>query len=243
MAFSANRTVRELAVEIPNAARIFEKYRIDYCCGGSRSLEDACTTAGVDAGEIIRLLEEPAKSEQPVDSTDFRSMPAAELINHIVVKHHTFTRNETERITNLMEKVCSVHGANHPELLKLQEMFGVLADDLAPHMMKEENILFPYIMRMEQAATRNLQPPRAPFGSVSNPVRVMMTEHDTAGDLLQIMRHATNDYTLPDDACFSFRTLYQALEEFERDLHQHIHLENNILFPLAEEMESYEFQA
>jgi len=236
MTLSTERTVRELAVEIPNATRIFEKFKIDYCCGGSRSLESACENAGVHIEEVVRQLEgSPTPEPSPVA---FQPTSATELINHIQEKHHTYTREEIARLTALISKVCSVHGGNHPELLRLQELFVVLAQDLEPHMFKEERILFPYIGELEEAKNRGRSPMPPPFGTVSNPVRMMMMEHDTAGDLLRIMRHVTDDYTPPADACFSYNTLYRALEDFEKDLHQHIHLENNILFPLAEEMES-----
>jgi regulator of cell morphogenesis and NO signaling len=135
-------------------------------------------------------------------------------------------------------KVCSVHGANHPELLQIQSEFQKLDADLRPHMMKEEQILFPYIKRLEQAALTNAPAPFAPFGSVRNPIAVMMREHDAAGDILKTIRELSSNFATPEGACFSYNTLYRALEELEMDLHQHIHLENNILFPRAAEIEN-----
>ena len=161
----------------------------------------------------------------------------AELIDHILDKHHAFTRDELERIGALAEKVASKHGANHPELLRIRTLFGQLCDDLRPHMFKEEMILFPYVKQMEQAAANGRPMPYAPFGAVGNPVRVMMSEHDTAGDILRELRATTADYAAPADACVSYQTLYRALEELEKDLHQHIHLENNVLFPRAVKLE------
>lgn len=236
MTLCAEKTVRELAVETPNATRVFEKLKIDYCCGGGRSLTEACAVAGVGVEEVARLLEQAGafKGDTP---SGLQAGTLAELIDYIVSKHHTFTRDEMERITALAEKVASKHGANHPELLDVRTLFQQLCEDLRPHMFKEEMILFPYVKQMESAAADNRPMPYAPFGTVGNPVRMMMLEHDAAGDILRELRAATADYAAPADACISYQTLYLALEEFEKDLHQHIHLENNVLFPRAVELE------
>jgi regulator of cell morphogenesis and NO signaling len=142
-----------------------------------------------------------------------------------------------ERLQSLAGKVLAAHGSNHPELVHLDELFARLCADLKPHMFKEEQILFPYIVAMTEAAGQKRAAPFAPFGTVNNPIRMMMMEHDTAGEILREMRALTSDYKVPPDACISYQTLYQALENFEKDLHQHIHLENNILFPKALELE------
>jgi regulator of cell morphogenesis and NO signaling len=142
-----------------------------------------------------------------------------------------------ERITALAEKVTTRHGENHPELPTVRELFQRLCDDLRPHMFKEEMVLFPYIKQLERAAVAGDQAPYAPFGTVANPVRMMMLEHDAAGEILRELRAASGDYTPPADGCMSYQALYRALEEFEADLHQHIHLENNLLFPRAAELE------
>jgi len=234
---NSTKTVREIAVGTPNATRIFEKLKIDYCCGGNRPLEDACAEAGLELREVMRLLEESALSDAQTAAPAFQTAPLSALMTYIVDKHHVFTREEIARITALLNKVCSVHGKNHQELFAIQQLFQELAADLLPHMMKEENILFPYIARLEEAHRNNAPAPQPPFGTVRNPVRVMMTEHDTAGDILRKIRETTKDFTLPVDVCISYQTLYQALEGFEQDVHQHIHLENNILFPRAVEIE------
>ncbi len=169
---------------------------------------------------------------------DFQAGTLAELIGHILDKHHTFTRHEMERLGALASKVYAAHGERHPELALVGSLFERLCQDLKPHMFKEEQVLFPYIIRLEQALAGKGAPPFAPFGTVNNPVRMMMYEHDAAGDLLRELRAATADYAVPADACLSYRTLYGALEAFEKDLHQHIHLENNVLFPRAAELES-----
>ena len=235
----ATQTVREIAVASPAATRIFEELKIDYCCGGKRPLADACADAGVQVGEVVRRLEVAARADARRDeATDFQTAPLAELIRHIVGTHHVFTRNEIARLDALLNKVCSVHGQNHTELLEVRSLFQELANDLTPHMFKEERILFPYIVGMEEAARAGRPFPAPPFGTVRNPVRVMAMEHDTAGDLLRRIRETSGGYAAPPDACISYQTLYRALEAFERDLHQHIHLENNILFPRAIELEN-----
>ena len=149
-----------------------------------------------------------------------------------------FTKSEMDRLQSLADKVLSAHGGNHPELIHLGELFTRLCADLKPHMFKEEQVLFPYIVAMAQAADQNQPVPFAPFGTVNNPIRMMMREHDTAGQILRELRALTSDYKVPADACISYQTLYQALENFEKDLHQHIHLENNILFPKALDLEN-----
>lgn len=235
--FETTKTVREYALEIPNATRIFEKLGIDYCCGGGKSLGDACVQAGVSVDEVLDSLTTNAKSNGTLADQKWQTSSQAELIAHIIEKHHVFTREELDRLDALLTKVCGVHGQNHPELFQIQEHFGKLRAELEPHMLKEEMVLFPYIIRMEEAAVASQPLPAPPFGTVRNPVRMMMAEHDSAGYLLGRMREASANYTTPADGCISYQTLYSALAEFEVDLHQHVHLENNILFPRAVEHE------
>jgi regulator of cell morphogenesis and NO signaling len=239
MTLDTNRTVRELALAMPDATRVFERLRIDYCCGGSHTLSDACRAAGVQIEDVVGLLEDGDRSPARDGSAlDFQSLTLAELISHIVEKHHVFTTAEMARITALVEKVCGKHGENHPELLEVGALFARLCDELRPHMLKEERVLFPYVIALESAVAQRSPAPFAPFGTVSNPVRMLMSEHDVAGDLLRELRATTRDYAAPGDACMSYRTLYNALADLEADLHQHIHLENNVLFPRAVELEA-----
>jgi len=235
--FETTKTVREYALEIPAATRIFEKLGIDYCCGGGKSLAAACTAAGVSVDEVLDSLNADLESVSTSAVSDWQALSQAQLITHIVDRHHAFTREELVRLEALLAKVSGVHGKNHPELFQIQDQFGKLRGELEPHMLKEERVLFPYIVRMEEAALANqtLLPP--PFQTVQNPVRVMMAEHDAAGYILGKMREASSDYAVPADACISYKTLYSALTALEVDLHQHIHLENNILFPRAAELE------
>lgn len=238
MIASAEKTVRELALEVPNATRIFEKLGIDYCCGGNQSLAAACRRVNLPLAQVLETLEEGLKSSPLAESQDWKGGALSDLIQHIKSTHHKYTREEIARLQPLLDKVCKVHGENHPELLAIRATFQELAAELTAHLMKEEMILFPYLIRMEEAVLQHQSKLHAPFGTVQNPVHAMMLEHDSAGEALRKMREGSRDYTVPADGCFSYRTLYQALEAFESDLHQHIHLENNILFPRAVEMES-----
>ena len=238
MSMSTARTVRELALEIPEATRIFEKVGIDYCCGGGKSLEEACAAAHLSVDEVLDSLEfaeQEARAKQK--DRNWQTEPLSDLVAHINGTHHKYTREEIARLGPLFDKVVSVHGNNHPELQHVRATFHGLAQELTMHMMKEEAVLFPYIVRMEEAVIQREPVLPPPFGSVQNPVAMMMHEHDSAGEALRAMRQASAGYTPPRDACISYQTLYEALDDFEKDLHQHIHLENNVLFPRAIEME------
>jgi regulator of cell morphogenesis and NO signaling len=232
MSITATKTVRELAVEIPNATRVFEKLGIDYCCGGHKSLAEACATANLSVDEVARSFD-ASGSAQTDNQRDWNTAPIGELVDHILHQHHAYVKSETPRLQALLTKVVSVHRANHPELSRVQAAFGELAAELAAHLRKEEQVLFPYLKQMGSGAGCG----PSCFGTVQNPIRVMMMEHDGAGEKLGQMRQATNHYTLPGDACSSYGALFRSLQEFEQDLHQHIHLENNILFPRALELE------
>jgi len=231
-------TVREVVVELPEATRLFETLKIDYCCGGNLPLRQACISAGVEVDNIVSMLTDLSEADRKDPRVDFQQLSPTDLITHIVDTHHTFTKSEIDRLEALIEKVCGAHGSNHPELSTVRDLFTRLAADLKPHMFKEEQVLFPYIARLEESTTNNQPRPFAPFGTVNNPIRMMMMEHDVAGSLMRELRSVTSDYQLPSDACVSYQTLYQAFENFEKDLHQHIHLENNILFPKAIDLEA-----
>jgi regulator of cell morphogenesis and NO signaling len=223
---------------MPGATRVFEHFGIDYCCGGQRTLLDACQAANLSVEEIARSLEEacqPAQSK--AQARDWREESLSSLAAYIIDRHHYFTKQELDRLEKLFDQVCSRHGENHPELFEAQKLFYQLKQDLIPHMLKEEQVLFPYVAQMEEAISEGRAVPPPFFGAVRNPVRMMMAEHDTAGALLKELRGATGGYTPPSDACASYQTLYQALAAFEADLHEHIHLENNLLFPRAVKME------
>jgi regulator of cell morphogenesis and NO signaling len=238
MSVVTTKTVRELALENPAATRVLEKLGIDYCCGGNKTLEQACAAAQLPIDEVLDSLEMAEQTRRTTEKvSDWQKESLAELVEHIKNTHHQYTREEIARLGPLFQKVCSVHGKNHPELLHIRASFQGLSQELTMHMMKEEMMLFPYIVRMEEAVLQNEPVLPPPFGSVQNPVSMMEHEHESAGNALRAMRQASGGYKPPADACVSYQTLYQALAEFEADLHQHIHLENNILFPRAVAME------
>src|ERR1051326_1072230 len=240
MALNATRTVRELAIEIPNAPRTFERLGIDYCCGGSRTLSDACQHAHISLEQAVTELEQ-GSAFTPGDSTAAHQVvngTLGQLIDHIVGKHHVYVKQGLQRLQQLLRKVVAVHGAAHPELARIQQIFQGVSTELSSHMMKEEHILFPCIVALENAVNSGSARPRPAFGTVSNPVRMMELEHDSAGAALKEICTLTSAYQPPEGACFSYRTLYAALKDFEADLHQHVHLENNILFPRAIEIEA-----
>jgi len=196
--------MRELALENPEATRVFEKVGIDYCCGGGKSLEEACAVANLSVDEVLdslELAEEEGRAKQK--DRNWQMEPLADLVAHINGTHHKYTRKEIARLGPLLDKVVSVHGKNHPELQNVRAAFRGLAQELTMHMMKEEAVLFPYIVRMEEAVIQKepVRPP--PFGSVQNPVAMMMHEHDSAGDALRTMRRASAGYAAPADACIS----------------------------------------
>jgi regulator of cell morphogenesis and NO signaling len=239
MNLNATKTVREFATELPHATRVFEKLGIDYCCGGGKPLDAACQQAHISLDEVLRCLEDAnlpgADSRSDVN---FQNTGLAELIAHILAAHHGYVKREVPRIKELLFKVVAVHCASHPELAAVKRTFTRLGDELLSHMMKEEMVLFPYIEELEQATSAGRPAPHAPFGSISNPVRMMELEHESAGKALEEIRMLTAAYTPPEDECFSYNMLYSALKEFETDLHQHVHLENNILFPRAITLEN-----
>jgi len=238
MTLTATKTVRDYAIETPQTIPVFEKLGIDYCCGGNRPLEEACAAANVSLEEAARLLEAAIAEPLRPNVKELRSGSLAELISHVVRTHHVFVRTQVPEITALIEKVLAKHGANHPELTTIRNVYRGLGEELMMHLMKEENILFPYIERMEESVLQGEPVLPPPFGTVANPVRMMEHEHDNAGIALRSLRDASQNFTPPADACTSFRALYTALENFEKDLHQHIHLENNVLFPRAVAMET-----
>jgi regulator of cell morphogenesis and NO signaling len=213
------RTVGEIAAERPASVRVFEKYEIDYCCGGKTSLAAACAGRGIAPERLIEELDAALAPSAGADP-DWQTASLTDLIDHILTKHHAWLKTELPRLSRLQQKVTAAHGAAHADsLVPLAETLEALRQELEAHMMKEETILFPMI--------------RAGSASVANPISVMEHEHDSAGRALERMRAVTGNYTLPADACNSYRALFAGLRELEADLHQHIHLENNILFPRA----------
>lgn len=236
------KTIREIALEMPQTVRVFEDHNIDYCCGGRVPFAQACETAGVDPKALSEKLEFALSGESDAAASDppERKSPS-DLIDHIVAKHHIFTRDEIARLNELMRKVCRKHGEHHRELFELRDLFDGMAEDLMLHMRKEEAILFPFIKQMELADAGKFPAFAPPFGTVRNPVKMMMREHDAAAEQFREMREITRDYQLPADACPSFTGLYFGLRYLEKDLHRHVHLENNVLFDQAVALENRVF--
>lgn len=234
-----SKTVREMVREIPVAAAVFEEMGIEYCCGGDQTLEKACAKAQRTVSEVEQRI---GATVRPVSSTDqpkdWGKEMLAEVMAHIIEKHHAFTRRELQRLAPLARTVVRVHAKFHPELLRIQSAFEALSQELTLHMMKEEQILFPHIARMEEAAMEHRPPISPMIDGVQNPVTTMISEHESAAEHLHAIRDASDNYKAPSSACYSYLSLYQGLQALERDLHQHISLENNILFPRAVNIEA-----
>ncbi len=225
-------TVRDIAVAIPASVRVFEKYQIDFCCNGKRPLDAACREAGLSAEAILAEIHAAGQTE-PAPERDWTREPLAALVPHIVSRHHKYLERELPQIEARIEKVVSNHSADKPWLIEVGETFFALRDELRDHLRKEEMILFPYIETLESG-----EPGHACFPTVAAPIRVMLSEHDNAGAALAEMRRLTDGYAAPENGCPGFRALMADLSALEADLHQHIHLENNILFPRAIELEA-----
>ncbi len=236
MAIDANQTVRDLVRGNPSTVGVFESIGIDYCCGGGKSLRDACRAAGVALDRVMAQLEEALKVAPIVEDCHWLTCALPELTGHIVRTHHDYSRRQLQLLVGLAAKVRTRHGATRPELAKLNELTDALELELSTHMLKEENFLFPTFERLQQAAEKGhgIDPHAAE--ALLKPIRHMMEDHDDAGELLRAIRSVTNGFELPPGACTTFQALYNGLKEHEADLHRHIHLENNILFPRALEM-------
>lgn len=222
-----------MAARSLTSVRVFERLGIDYCCGGKIPLADACRRKGLDVYQVQRELD-AAASEPETVAHNWASAALQDLIEHIVSTHHEYLRREFQPLEDRLDKVYRVYNQRYgPALVNLPEVYRGLRAELESHMQKEERILFPAIIATEAAVRESRPIPFTPFGSLSNPVRMMEHEHDDAGRALSNIRAITHDFEVPDYACVTFRALMAGLEAFEKDLHLHIHLENNILFPRA----------
>jgi regulator of cell morphogenesis and NO signaling len=237
MNITGETKVKEIAAANPRATRILEQAGVDYCCGGNKSLHDACAHVGVSEEEITERLRENNADVEPADK-NWASAPLGDLTQHIREKHHRYVREAVQRVPALLTRVKTKHGNNHPEIAEIEDLFLKIGRDMTMHMQTEEQILFPYIEALGRAANGEavLEPPF--FQTVRNPVQAMMEEHDAAAALVNRIHAASSAYTPPANACASYQALYRDLQEFEADLHEHVHLENNILFPRAIEMEA-----
>jgi regulator of cell morphogenesis and NO signaling len=235
-------TLKQIVTDDFRAAAVFERYSLDFCCRGGRTVENACIEKAVDKTSVLSELQQLLRRDSSArDSLSGLSLSA--LIGHIVETHHAYVRKMVPVLLTHTQKVATVHGANHPEVVGIARVFERVAVELQEHMAKEEQVLFPYIDMLVGASERNEQCARPPFGTVQNPVRMMEAEHRAAGDQLYEIRSLSSHYTPPADACTTYKVTYQELQDFEMDLHQHVHLENNILFPKAVAMEATHFSA
>ena len=229
-------TLSQIVTKDHHAAGVFEKYNLDFCCKGNKSLGEACKDAGLNADEILSELHDnyPVKDE---GGFRFNDWELDFLADYIINNHHQYVRNSIPVISAHAEKVAQVHGKRHPETVEVNKIFSVVYKDLRQHLMKEEEILFPYIKYLVKVKNNSSKPEPPYFGTIKNPINMMESEHASAGDNLFQIRKLTENYSLPADACTTYSTYYKELKEFEEDLHKHVYLENYILFPKAIKVE------
>jgi regulator of cell morphogenesis and NO signaling len=224
-------TIGEIVAKDFRKAEVFKKFGLDFCCGGKKTLEKACLDKGLDIIEVKKELERadtvPAQSNQKFNEWD-----PGFLADYIVNTHHKYVKNSMPILYEYTQKVARVHGERHPEAIEIADIFVEIMNEMTQHMIKEEQILFPYIKALAEVKSNGLAP-EAHFGTVQNPIRMMEHEHDVVGTLIKQINTLTNSYNPPADACTTYRVSFAKLKEFEEDLHQHMHLENNILFPAA----------
>ena len=234
---AAPSTLRSIALEQPATIRVFESFHLDYCCGGNRPLAQACAEKGLDVDAVLAALA-GSVAQQTADE-DFTQATLGALIQHIVATHHAYVRSELPRLLPMAGKAAAKHGPKHPELIQIEKQLQQLADELLAHLTKEELILFPYIEALDGMKNGG-SAPHACFPTVEFPIQAMVQEHEGAGALLEEMRAATRGFQPPVDTCPTVAGLYDGLDAFERDLHRHVHLENNLLFPRAIALEKEE---
>jgi regulator of cell morphogenesis and NO signaling len=229
---TSDTRIRDIVAADYRTAAVFQRHHIDFCCHGSRTIDQGCRTAGVEPEVVLAELA-ALPASVPEDTPRFDSWSARALADYIVDTHHGYVRQAIPLLLQHTTKVAKVHGARHPELVHIADLFCRVAAEMDSHMMKEERVLFPFIAALEDAAGAGSAPPAAPFGTVANPIHMMESEHEFVGDAMAEMRHLTNGFTPPAEACTTWRVCLQELDAFEKDLHAHVHLENNILFPRA----------
>lgn len=235
MTATTETTIREIVAGDFRAAAVFHKFGIDFCCGGGRTVKDACSERALDTSEVLEAIGQ-ATAAADAGTPRFGSWEPSTLISYIISNHHAYVREALPTLFAYTQKLAKVHGERHPELLEIARLFEGVADEMTSHMMKEEQILFPYINALSAAAKRGSGVPAAPFGSITNPIRMMEHEHESAGAAMARIRELSGGYTPPADGCTTYQVCFKELDAFERDLHAHVHLENNILFPKALEL-------
>ncbi len=229
--------IGELVAQDYRTASIFKNQGIDFCCNGNRTIADACEKKKIDSSPLIETLQQTVKQNGNTVATDYNAWPLDLLADYIEKKHHRYVEQKIQEITPFLHKVARVHGDRHPELPEVEQLFNESAGELTMHMKKEELVLFPIIRKMVKAQDAGEPMSRPAFGTVQNPIAMMHHEHDTEGERFRKISQLTQNYTPPPDSCNTYRVTFALLKEFEEDLHMHIHLENNILFPKAIETE------
>jgi regulator of cell morphogenesis and NO signaling len=229
----AKRKVGGIVAENFRTAKVFTQYGIDFCCKGGISLEEACKKNGVESESLLKDLQEALQSKE---GSDYTMLGLSNLIDHIITTHHHYVENTIPALKIYLEKLEKVHGDRHPELSKIRKEFLEAADALTIHMKKEELVLFPYIKAMEESIHKGFSLSKPHFGHIDHPIQMMEIDHEMEGERFRRLSLLSNGYTAPSDGCQTYRVAYALLEEFEQDLHTHIHLENNILFPKAKEL-------
>ena len=229
-------TIGDIVAADFRTASVFEQFGIDFCCGGRRSLEDACRAASADTSAVIQAL--VALPTDGVDDEDVSRGPLDRLIEHITATHHAYVRSALPAISSYLARLREAHGASHPELTRIAMVWHDVSRDLQQHMVKEEHVLFPYVRDLVEHAEQDCGMLQSPFGTVKNPIRMMEQEHREAADELRIIHELTDGFTAPADGCTTYAVCMAELRRFERDLHRHVHLENNVLFPRAIELEN-----
>lgn len=224
--------VKDVVTENFQAAELFEKLGIDFCCNGNRSLQEALAEKKISNSEFLEELKKVNLSISS-DNQRFSEWDLNSLTQYIVNNHHTYVKNAIPELTAHLQKVYNAHGEKYPYIADVQKIFNQVAEEMTNHMMKEERILFPLIKYLTETQKFNEKPKTGGFGTIRNPIRQMEAEHVSAGGATEKIRTLTNNYSLPEDACATFQVTYRELDEFEKDMHKHIHLENNILFPRA----------
>ncbi len=234
---SATQTVRDIALQQPTSIRVFEHFGLNFCCGGRIPLAEACAASNLEVDAVLAALEAAANGPAP-HTEDWSRSTLEALSQHIVATHHAYAKAELPRLALLAQKVVHRHGDTQPELPLIQSTLAQLDAELTHHFAKEETVLFPYITQLERSAATATTPPRHCFGTLANPIAMMTQEHDAASELLAQIRQLSHEFTTPIGACPTYCAFYQGLSEFEQDLHHHIHLENNLLFPRALHLET-----
>lgn len=238
MQITKDTIVGDLVAKDYRTATVFKQNGIDFCCNGNRTLEEVCKQKEMSVTNIIGELNQVSQQISAAQ-TDFHSWPLDLLADYIEKKHHRYVEEKIQEIKPYLDKICKVHGEHHPELYEINQLFNDSAGELAMHMKKEELILFPAVRRMVKAQMQKTTRERPQFGSVNNPIKMMMHEHNNEGERFRKIEELSNKYNPPQDACNTYRVSFAMLKEFEDDLHLHIHLENNILFPKALELEKH----